>query len=52
MAFNLWVATENFFKSALFFLVTASSEPAVDKYKEGSEEKSNSSDLLSGPDLY
>jgi hypothetical protein len=31
VALSLWVATENFFKSSLFFLVTASSAPAEDK---------------------
>jgi hypothetical protein len=31
VAVNRWVATENFFKSAVFCLVTASKDPAADR---------------------
>ena len=52
MAFKRWVATENFFKSLVFCLVTASSEPAVERYWAGFDENNSSKDLLRGPDLY
>ena len=51
VAVNRWVATENFLRSAVFCLVTASNDPAADRYNPGSVEKSNSKDWLSGPDL-
>ena len=42
---------KNFLRSAVFCLVTASNDPAADRYSPGSVEKSNSKDWLSGPDL-